>query len=187
MDSNSYGNNADNASSTASSNVNSGTKPGHHPVKKRGMPCVTKCQQCNGSGIIFIGGSKNNKINNTEKTFQCNICDGTFSRFAEILFLLIFVRLNNRENLKYFIIDIQVYGLIKDCIREINHLNVFVVVSALLRLHILRIIIEFTQGKNHLNATLAECNFRSLLILKIMNGYIAGNGHTNARLVPLRN
>lgn len=78
---NNFGNSGTNTSGNASgANSTTGTKPGHHPVKKRGLPCVTKCQQCNGSGIIFIGGSKNHKINNSEKTFTCNICDGTFSR-----------------------------------------------------------------------------------------------------------
>lgn len=33
-------------------------KPGHHPVKRRGMATVTKCQKCNGSGIIFVGGTR---------------------------------------------------------------------------------------------------------------------------------
>lgn len=30
-------------------------KPGHHPVKRRGVTSVTKCHKCNGTGIIFIG------------------------------------------------------------------------------------------------------------------------------------
>lgn len=32
--------------------------PGHHPVKKRNLASVTKCQKCNGSGVIFIGGGQ---------------------------------------------------------------------------------------------------------------------------------
>lgn len=30
-------------------------KPGHHPVKRRGVTSVTKCHKCNGTGLIFIG------------------------------------------------------------------------------------------------------------------------------------
>lgn len=32
--------------------------PGAHPVKKRNTGTVTKCNKCNGSGVIFIGGAK---------------------------------------------------------------------------------------------------------------------------------
>ncbi|KAK6617440.1 hypothetical protein RUM43_014449 [Polyplax serrata] len=67
-----------------SASTSHGTKPGHHPVKKRGLPCVAKCQQCNGSGIIFIGGSRNHRLHNPDKTFQCNICEGTFSRYSSL-------------------------------------------------------------------------------------------------------
>lgn len=31
---------------------------GHHPVKKRNQSHVTKCQKCNGTGIIYIGNNK---------------------------------------------------------------------------------------------------------------------------------
>ncbi|KAJ0181041.1 hypothetical protein K1T71_003126 [Dendrolimus kikuchii] len=59
--------------------------PGHHPVKKRNLASVTKCQNCNGSGIIFVGGNKN-KLNasNAEKPFHCNICGGSFSRYSSL-------------------------------------------------------------------------------------------------------
>ncbi|XP_061714922.1 zinc finger protein ZFP2-like isoform X1 [Cydia pomonella] len=59
--------------------------PGHHPVKKRNLASVTKCQNCNGSGIIFVGGNKN-KLNqsNTDKPFHCNICGGSFSRYSSL-------------------------------------------------------------------------------------------------------
>lgn len=58
---------------------------GHHPVKKRSLASVTKCQNCNGSGIIFIGGNKN-KLNqsNADKPFHCNICGGSFSRYSSL-------------------------------------------------------------------------------------------------------
>lgn len=49
----------------------------NHPVKRRGVASVTKCTKCNGSGIIFIGGSKNQQ-NNVDKPFHCNICNGKF-------------------------------------------------------------------------------------------------------------
>ncbi|XP_037964040.2 zinc finger protein ZFP2 [Plutella xylostella] len=59
--------------------------PGHHPVKKRNLASVAKCTNCNGSGIIFIGGNKN-KLNqsNAEKPFHCNICGGSFSRYSSL-------------------------------------------------------------------------------------------------------
>lgn len=34
--------------------------PGHHPVKRRNLASVTKCQKCNGSGVIFIGCNQRN-------------------------------------------------------------------------------------------------------------------------------
>lgn len=55
----------------------------HHPVKRRGVASVTKCTKCNGSGIIFIGGSKNQQ-SNVEKPFHCNICNGSFSRYSSL-------------------------------------------------------------------------------------------------------
>ncbi|XP_059047484.1 zinc finger protein 83-like [Achroia grisella] len=59
--------------------------PGHHPVKKRNLAAVTKCQNCNGSGIIFVGGNKS-KLNqsNMDKPFHCNICGGSFSRYSSL-------------------------------------------------------------------------------------------------------
>ncbi|KAF5290087.1 hypothetical protein FQA39_LY14868 [Lamprigera yunnana] len=54
-----------------------------HPVKRRGVASVTKCTKCNGSGIIFIGGSKNQQ-NNVDKPFHCNICNGSFSRYSSL-------------------------------------------------------------------------------------------------------
>ncbi|CAH2262104.1 jg26789 [Pararge aegeria aegeria] len=58
---------------------------GHHPVKKRNLASVTKCQNCNGSGIVFIGGNKNkNSTSNSEKPFHCNICGGSFSRYSSL-------------------------------------------------------------------------------------------------------
>lgn len=59
--------------------------PGHHPVKKRNLASVTKCTNCNGSGIIFVGGIKH-KIHqaNLDKPFHCNICGGSFSRYSSL-------------------------------------------------------------------------------------------------------
>ncbi|XP_046492420.1 transcription factor Clamp isoform X1 [Neodiprion pinetum] len=87
-------------------------KPGHHPVKRRGVTSVTKCHKCNGTGIIFIGkdedklnsgisslakcggckatgrvtigSGKQNSQNQPEKPFHCNVCDGTFSRYSSL-------------------------------------------------------------------------------------------------------
>lgn len=59
--------------------------PGHHPVKKRNLASVTKCQNCNGSGIVFVGGNKNkNNQANADKPFHCNICGGSFSRYSSL-------------------------------------------------------------------------------------------------------
>ncbi|XP_030747427.1 zinc finger protein 98-like isoform X5 [Sitophilus oryzae] len=55
----------------------------NHPVKRRGIASVTKCTKCNGSGIIFIGGTKN-QHNNADKPFHCNICNGSFSRYSSL-------------------------------------------------------------------------------------------------------
>lgn len=57
-------------------------KPGHHPVKRRSTGSVTKCHKCNGSGLIFIGGPRHNT--GIEKPFQCNVCEGTFSRYSSL-------------------------------------------------------------------------------------------------------
>ncbi|XP_022834318.1 zinc finger protein 665-like [Spodoptera litura] len=59
--------------------------PGHHPVKRRNLASVTKCQNCNGSGIIFVGGNKNKLSNaNLDKPFHCNICGGSFARYSSL-------------------------------------------------------------------------------------------------------
>ncbi|XP_041974383.1 zinc finger protein 391 [Aricia agestis] len=58
--------------------------PGHHPVKKRTLASVTKCQNCNGSGIIFVGNKNKNNQPNAEKPFHCNICGGSFSRYSSL-------------------------------------------------------------------------------------------------------
>ncbi|KAK9886330.1 hypothetical protein WA026_015842 [Henosepilachna vigintioctopunctata] len=55
----------------------------NHPVKRRGFASAMKCTKCNGSGIIFIGGSKNQQ-NNVDKPFHCNICNGSFSRYSSL-------------------------------------------------------------------------------------------------------
>ncbi|KAL5287044.1 hypothetical protein ACFFRR_008163 [Megaselia abdita] len=56
---------------------------GHHPVKKRNQSHVTKCQKCNGTGIIYIGNSKACAVE-VPKPFTCNICGGTFSRYSSL-------------------------------------------------------------------------------------------------------
>lgn len=45
-----------NSNATTTNNIQ--FAPGHHPVKKRNLATVTKCQKCNGSGVIFIGGGQ---------------------------------------------------------------------------------------------------------------------------------
>ncbi|XP_044763269.1 zinc finger protein 723-like isoform X2 [Coccinella septempunctata] len=55
----------------------------NHPVKRRGFASAMKCTKCNGSGIIFIGGAKNQQ-NNVDKPFHCNICNGSFSRYSSL-------------------------------------------------------------------------------------------------------
>ncbi|XP_004534438.1 zinc finger protein 492 [Ceratitis capitata] len=67
------------------------TSTNNHPVKKRNQQQVTKCQKCNGSGVVFVGtGSPatkqqaaNGKTENP-KPFTCNICGGTFSRYSSL-------------------------------------------------------------------------------------------------------
>lgn len=54
-------------------------------MKKRNLASVTKCQNCNGSGIVFVGGNKNkNNQANADKPFHCNICGGSFSRYSSL-------------------------------------------------------------------------------------------------------
>jgi len=77
------GTEANTGGSMAGGTAGGGIKPGHHPVKRRGVASVTKCHKCNGSGIIFIGGSRNNTAG-IDKPFHCNVCDGTFSRYSSL-------------------------------------------------------------------------------------------------------
>ncbi len=60
--------------------------PGYYPVKKRNLAAVTKCNKCNGSGVIYIGGQKPAKGGQQEqqKPFHCNICGGSFSRYSSL-------------------------------------------------------------------------------------------------------
>lgn len=72
---------------THSSSVQNSQKlpPGAHPVKKRNTGTVTKCNKCNGSGVIYIGGAKKNtQQQQNEKPFTCNICGGRFSRYSSL-------------------------------------------------------------------------------------------------------
>ncbi|XP_017854849.1 zinc finger protein 93 isoform X2 [Drosophila busckii] len=72
---------------------------GHHPVKKRNSQQMTKCQKCNGSGVVLMGqhthaahsgagGSVKQtvtvKTENPSKPFSCNICGGLFSRYSSL-------------------------------------------------------------------------------------------------------
>ncbi|XP_063707971.1 transcription factor Clamp-like isoform X2 [Culicoides brevitarsis] len=58
---------------------------GAHPVKKRNTGTVTKCNKCNGSGVIFIGGAKKTQQQQqNEKPFSCSICGGRFSRYSSL-------------------------------------------------------------------------------------------------------
>lgn len=41
--------------------------PGHHPVKKRNTQHMTKCQKCNGSGVIYVNSSG---LNSSSKSNQ---------------------------------------------------------------------------------------------------------------------
>uniref|UniRef100_A0A336MVH1 CSON004716 protein n=2 Tax=Culicoides sonorensis TaxID=179676 RepID=A0A336MVH1_CULSO len=58
--------------------------PGAHPVKKRNTGTVTKCNKCNGSGVIFIGAKKTQQQQQNEKPFSCGICGGRFSRYSSL-------------------------------------------------------------------------------------------------------
>ncbi|EAA14852.5 AGAP008827-PA, partial [Anopheles gambiae str. PEST] len=76
-----------------------------HPVKKRNLATVTKCNKCNGSGVIIVGGQKKliqssmhqqwvflfclRSVHVTlprepEKPFTCNTCGGRFSRYSSL-------------------------------------------------------------------------------------------------------
>ncbi|XP_017060374.1 zinc finger protein 93 isoform X1 [Drosophila ficusphila] len=77
---------------------------GHHPVKKRSSQQMTKCQKCNGSGVVLVGqhshaahsgvgGSVKQSVTvktecsscrNPSKPFSCNICGGLFSRYSSL-------------------------------------------------------------------------------------------------------
>ncbi|XP_036321672.1 zinc finger protein 665 [Rhagoletis pomonella] len=67
------------------------SQSGNHPVKKRNQQQVTKCQKCNGSGVVFVGtgtpATKQQAVNTkaeNPKPFTCNICGGTFSRYSSL-------------------------------------------------------------------------------------------------------
>uniref|UniRef100_A0A182NUM6 C2H2-type domain-containing protein n=1 Tax=Anopheles dirus TaxID=7168 RepID=A0A182NUM6_9DIPT len=63
-----------------------------HPVKKRNLATVTKCNKCNGSGVIIVGGQKKlmhqsqihqQWVHSGLKPFKCDICSAAFAdRFA---------------------------------------------------------------------------------------------------------
>lgn len=64
-----------------------------YPVKKRNTATVTKCNKCNGSGVIIVGGQKKHLHTNAnavhqvqaqEKPFTCNTCGGRFSRYSSL-------------------------------------------------------------------------------------------------------
>uniref|UniRef100_A0A182JJM7 C2H2-type domain-containing protein n=1 Tax=Anopheles atroparvus TaxID=41427 RepID=A0A182JJM7_ANOAO len=60
-----------------------------HPVKKRNLATVTKCNKCNGSGVIIVGGQKKHMNQSQvhhqpEKPFTCNTCGGRFSRYSSL-------------------------------------------------------------------------------------------------------
>ncbi|XP_034232128.1 zinc finger protein 678-like isoform X2 [Thrips palmi] len=61
----------------------SSAKPGHHPVKRRGMATVTKCQKCNGSGIIFVGGARRELIEKPRR-HVCDTCGAAFARYSSL-------------------------------------------------------------------------------------------------------
>ncbi|XP_030377485.1 zinc finger protein 260 [Scaptodrosophila lebanonensis] len=76
------------------------TPAGHHPVKKRNSQQLTKCQKCNGSGVVMVGQQQPQqthnagtsvkqspvtvKSENPNKPHVCNICGGLFSRYSSL-------------------------------------------------------------------------------------------------------
>ncbi|KAL2730835.1 zinc finger protein 2 isoform X1 [Vespula squamosa] len=52
-------------------------KPGHHPVKRRGVTSVTKCHKCNGTGIIFIGKHDEKLDSGISSLAKCGGCKAT--------------------------------------------------------------------------------------------------------------
>ncbi|KAF3420820.1 hypothetical protein E2986_02632 [Frieseomelitta varia] len=65
-------------------------KPGHHPVKRRGVTSVTKCHKCNGTGIIFIGKHDEKLDSGISSLAKCGGCKatgriiiGTFTRSSQ--------------------------------------------------------------------------------------------------------
>lgn len=44
---------------------------------------VMKCIECNGSGMIFPGGSKKQK-SNVDNSFDCNTCSGNIQTVTQI-------------------------------------------------------------------------------------------------------
>ncbi|XP_061387908.1 zinc finger protein 271 [Musca vetustissima] len=91
-------NNNTNSSSSASS-ANTGAiikRESCSPKKKCSSAKVTKCNKCNGSGMVYVGtGAPASKQNSNQaavatvktenvKPFTCNICGGTFSRYSSL-------------------------------------------------------------------------------------------------------
>jgi uncharacterized Zn-finger protein len=54
--------------------ANQGIKP---KCQRRPPSFVKKCTSCNGSGIVYDN-------NRSDKPFQCNVCDNTFSRYSSL-------------------------------------------------------------------------------------------------------
>ncbi|KAM7351744.1 chromatin-linked adaptor for MSL proteins isoform 2-T3 [Cochliomyia hominivorax] len=83
--------NSSNTTSIKRENSSSSTQPAK---KKFTQPKVTKCNKCNGSGVVYAGsgapaskqqcsGPSTVKTENP-KPFTCNICGGTFSRYSSL-------------------------------------------------------------------------------------------------------